>query len=510
MNINKKKLSLILISLAILIASYFLIGELKENYIFSIKVISNNEYQTLIVGKSETLFEDLELQLNNESIAKLENNNYFLVQKNDEDYEGSLGTKDNKYRLAILKEDKSKLDLMKDGEPLKLIVYNDTSYEMVDIYITYIPIVEISDSNWAEQRENEKDLYTGYISIYNYVSDNTYQKEKYFSLYHLRGNSTLDSTKRSYSIDLLDDNWNKKKVSLLGMREDDDWNLMAMSIDASMMKEKLSMEIWNYYSDYPVESRYVELIKDGKYLGLYLLTEPVDRKTLGGSTDDILIKVNNWYSREIYGESGNNSAYCQRNDKCTFEDITFKNLTIDDEDEMVKIANALHDLHEGKDNDLFEFDYNNCLDYSLYLQITMACDSTYKNERMLLIKDGDKYKLIKGAWDYDYNFRTDHLNEDYYDYILPLEYKESDEFKKDVAKLYNSIKDFYNIDSLTSKIEEYDTYITNSGALSRIVKNNRYSEGDDYGIAVNDLKNVIKQRIEYLNEYYENILKETN
>lgn len=81
MNINKKKLSLILISLAILIASYFLIGELKENYIFSIKVISNNEYQTLIVGKSETLFEDLELQLNNESIAKLENNNYFLVQK---------------------------------------------------------------------------------------------------------------------------------------------------------------------------------------------------------------------------------------------------------------------------------------------------------------------------------------------------------------------------------------------------------------------------------------------
>lgn len=508
MNKNRKKLILLVISVAILVASCFLILELKNDYIFSIKAISNKEYKEIIDNRILTTFEDFELTFNNELVSKLDNNDYYIVQKNDEEYEGSLSNKNNKYKISVLNPEDSKLNLIKNGKSIKLLIYNDKNYEIRNLYMTYIPIIEISDSNWAEYRENEKDLYTGYISVYSYLNDSTYQSKKYFSLYHRRGNSTLSSTKFSYSIDLLDDNWNSKKASLLGMREDDDWNLMSMGTDASMIKEKLSMDIWNYISEYSAECRYVELIKDGKYMGLYLLTEPVDRKTLGGNKNDILVKLNDWYTDDNYGSTFKENIKCIKEDKCVLTDATFKNMTIEDADEIIKIANELHKLYKGLDSDLFKFDYQNCLDYSLYLQITMASDSTYKNERMLLVKDSDKYKIIKGAWDFDFNFNVDNVNGNYDDYILPLEYKDSKEYNKDVAKLYESIKNYYNKDNLLSMVDECNSYISNSGALTRLVKNSYYIGSEDYQIAVSELKEAVCQRVDYLDSYYSNILSE--
>lgn len=492
----------------ILLSSCLLTRELKENYIFSVKTISNEKYNEIIKGKTETIFQDVEITLNNETIAKLENNNYYIVQKNDEKYEGNLSNKGNKYKLRILENDDSKLDLIKNGEPLKLIIYNENNYEVRNIYMTYIPIIEISESEWAEYREKDKELYTGYINLYSYLDDNTYQKEKYFSLYHRRGTSTLSSTKYSYSVDLLDDNWNNKKVSLLGMREDDDWNLLSMGTDASMIKEKLSMDIWTYLSKYSAECRYVELIKDGQYMGLYLLTEPVDRKTLGGNKNDLLVKLNDWYSDKIYGDTDITHIRCIKADKCILTDVTIKNLTIDNSTEIGRITNELHNLYKGLDSNLFEFDYQNCVDYSLYLQLTMATDNTYKNERLLLVKDGGKYRTIKGAWDFDLNFNIDNINNNYLDYILPLEYKNSKEYNKDVAKLYESIKSYYNIDNLLNIIDEYTSYISNSGALTRLVKNSYYIGSSDYDTSLDELKETIVKRVEYLDNYYSNILME--
>lgn len=474
-------------------------------------MISDEDYSELIANKEETEFEDVIVNLNDESLAKLEDNDYFLVQRNDEDYDGTLTLKEYDYKLAIIKPEKSKLELIKDGEPLTLVIYNNNNYELRNIYLSYLPVIEITNSEYYEWGDYGKDVYTSILSVYSYDEDTSaYNKQVYNAKYNARGNMTVSFDKKSYSVDLIDEEGNKINESLLGMREDDDWNLLSMGTDASFMKEKLSMDIWKQISPYSIESRYVELIKGGQYMGLYLLSEPTDIKTLNGdSQNDILVKISNWYDKDFYEETLVDESICIKQDKCILEDITFKNLEYNQEDrqKMYQIAKAFHLYYEGQESNMFEFDYENCLEYSLFLQLVMGTDNTYKNERILLVKDGDKYKLTKGAWDFDYNFKAEYVYTDFYDYVLPLAWKDSKDYYKDVANLYETIKDYYNEDNLISKIEEYNEYITNSGVLKRLVKNNFYVESENYDTAVSTLKNVIKQRTAYVDSYYENILK---
>lgn len=510
MNNLFKKIIILLLSILCLVGVYFLSEKLDKDYIFSIEIINRERLDEIIENKTEISFDDVELKFNNDNIAKLNNNDYYIIERNDEEYEGTLSIKDNKYNLLLLSPSKSKLDLIKNGEPLKLLIYNNESYEIRDIYMTYIPIIEINDSKYLEYRDNGKDLYSGNINLYEYINDSTYQREAYYTLYHVRGNSTANNYKKSYSIDLRDDNLEPLKTSLLGLRADDDYNLLSMGTDASYMKEKLSMEIWKELSDYSVGSKYVEVIKDGEYIGLYLLSEPVDIKTFGGSKKDgdIYVKVHNWYEKDYYGEAESSDVFCLKEDKCILDEITYKNVTTDERDEMARISRAFRSLYDGSDTDLFEFDYENCVDYSLFLNLVMGTDNTYKNERMLLVKNGDEYKLYKSAWDFDYNFKYSYVAKLFEDKILPTEYKNSDEYKKDVARLYESLSNFYNIDNLLSILEDYNEYISNSGVLTRIVENNSYLGSNNYLESYITLRSTIKNRVRYLDYYYNNLLQE--
>lgn len=86
--------------------------------------------------------------------------------------------------------------------------------------------------------------------------------------------------KKEYRLEL-----NQRK-SLLGMREDDDWLLLAMYFDFPRMRVKMSFDLWR--SLYPFDqtailpaSEYIALYLDGSLQGLYLLTEEIDRRLLG-------------------------------------------------------------------------------------------------------------------------------------------------------------------------------------------------------------------------------------
>lgn len=145
-------------------ACYFY-NMLKSEYILSIKMISNERYEELISNRQEYIFEDLIINLNNESIARLDTGEYYLVQRNDEDYDGTLSINEYDVKLAILKPEKSKLELIKDNTPLKLLIYNNDNYELRDIYLTYIPIIQISNSEYYEYRDSGKDVYTSILKL---------------------------------------------------------------------------------------------------------------------------------------------------------------------------------------------------------------------------------------------------------------------------------------------------------------------------------------------------------
>ena len=75
------------------------------------------------------------------------------------------------------------------------------------------------------------------------------------------------------------------------MREDQSWILDAMWLDCSKMRNRVCFDLWNdfntlYYSNTEPEAVNathgypVEMILDGAYHGLYILSDRIDRKQL--------------------------------------------------------------------------------------------------------------------------------------------------------------------------------------------------------------------------------------
>lgn len=108
---------------------------------------------------------------------------------------------------------------------------------------------------------------------------------------HVRGVTSAGKPKKSFGIELWDENGEELDAHLLGYRNDGDWILDAMYSDHSRMRNRLIFDIWNAIDDLPYEKdnqyqcngtqgEFVEVFTKGKYNGLYCFTDKVDRKKL--------------------------------------------------------------------------------------------------------------------------------------------------------------------------------------------------------------------------------------
>lgn len=106
-----------------------------------------------------------------------------------------------------------------------------------------------------------------------------------------RGNGALRYPKKSYNFKLKDVGGNKREAKLLGIRNDNSWILDAMYLDLSRMRNRVSFDLWNTFNKpYYVDERpkamsgtrgeYIEMFINGKYAGIYSLSDRIDRKQL--------------------------------------------------------------------------------------------------------------------------------------------------------------------------------------------------------------------------------------
>lgn len=80
------------------------------------------------------------------------------------------------------------------------------------------------------------------------------------------------------------ENWIKGiKRNVLGLRNDDDWSLDPSHRDKLIFRNKLNHDLWNTIrmKKETIESRFVEVYINKKYMGLYILQEKADRKIHG-------------------------------------------------------------------------------------------------------------------------------------------------------------------------------------------------------------------------------------
>lgn len=92
-----------------------------------------------------------------------------------------------------------------------------------------------------------------------------------------RGNSTQGFDKKTYGIELRDAADEDISVNLFGMGGEEDWILHAMVIDKTQLRIPMSFYLAQQMGNYAADWRYVEVVLNGEYQGLYILTERIKR-----------------------------------------------------------------------------------------------------------------------------------------------------------------------------------------------------------------------------------------
>ena len=99
------------------------------------------------------------------------------------------------------------------------------------------------------------------------------------------GNITIESRgaysqslpQKPYKITTVDTESAELNVSLLGMPEEHDWNLIANYNDKVFMRNKLAYQVFTDMGHYAARNQYCEVVVNGIYQGIYLLMESIKR-----------------------------------------------------------------------------------------------------------------------------------------------------------------------------------------------------------------------------------------
>lgn len=89
------------------------------------------------------------------------------------------------------------------------------------------------------------------------------------------------SPKKPYSIELRDDLGNDKPIGFFGWTKMEDWALIAPYSDKTLMRDALTYYLAGSFMSYAPKTRFCELVLNGQYQGVYVLTENIKRKRLG-------------------------------------------------------------------------------------------------------------------------------------------------------------------------------------------------------------------------------------
>lgn len=93
----------------------------------------------------------------------------------------------------------------------------------------------------------------------------------------LQGETSRTLTKKSYQVELVDDQEDERDLPLLGMPAHSDWVLHSCGFDPTCMRNALAYGLAERLGHYAPRTRFVELLVDDEYAGLYVLVERIRR-----------------------------------------------------------------------------------------------------------------------------------------------------------------------------------------------------------------------------------------
>ena len=235
--------------------------------------------------------------------------------------------------------------------------------------------------------------------------------------FKIRGTSSQQYDKKSYRVELWADETGIEMAdtTFLGLRSDDDWNLEAMWAQPLRLRDKVANELWMEMYQLPyaesepdalpgIRMVYADVFINDEYVGVYTLTERMDRKQLG------LRKYNGDIRGVLYKGNGPGAP--------TFDSLPGFDNTLDTWDNYEWVYpnesdTAINWTHlysftnfvmNASDNVFYsqysaQFDKDNAIDYYLFINSLMAMDNMGRNLFLARYKKSSTYMYL--PWDLD-------------------------------------------------------------------------------------------------------------
>ena len=285
--------------------------------------------------------------------------------------------------------------------------------------------------------------------------------EGYVALRYRGNSSYATSDKKPYSFRPLDkpleQGGEKKKVDILGMGKDNDWALLAPYADKSMIRDLLAFEVSRPWMEYVPQGRLCELILDGTYYGVYILTEVVSKgkhrlnlEDPGTEGDEItggyLMEVDRsegmTYISRYHPVSMNGTQYLQRYIHIQYKSPDYEDLT---QEQVKYITGRIHQMETALWNYRVGgttayrdyLDMTNFVDYQIAMEFGHNVDAYRLSGKFYKRRDSESPRFMMALWDmnlaygnsnYYQGWRTDTwvyqmndiLNSNYEPYMVPF------------------------------------------------------------------------------------------
>jgi len=207
--------------------------------------------------------------------------------------------------------------------------------------------------------------------------------------------------KKNYRIEL------SQAKSLLGMRNDDDWDLYALYMDYTRLRNKLGFDLWGSLKEtnptaFAPKSKYVLLYLNGEFHGLYLLAERADRNLFElddaqNTIDSSLIFQSKGYTflRHYYKDNWDQD-WPNEYEGYYIEGVILPDL-------IYFIKNTPDEVFFSESNGIYTlFDKLNLIDFFVYNYFVLHID--FWNNNFYIIRNSYPSKFILIPWDYDHSF----------------------------------------------------------------------------------------------------------
>jgi|GEM_PF-7103602 Spore coat assembly protein len=428
------------------------------------------EYNTKYKESRKSLISDL--YFDDKKLPKdTDDNKFFLpLSMNNDTFEsGTITYNENNIQLYFVQmtenvfENLDKEYLISNNK-LLIMVAVDTENEMYTVcrlVFTGLPIITVNNKDEVRNYDYPIDRNDSKAEMRLFDTKQNVMESDI--LIHTRGGSSSSFPKIGYKMNLIDANGEGVNMNLLNLRKDDDWVLVPMYSDESMIRDKLTYDLWSEYgatnNDYAIhngpEAEYIELFINDRYWGLYMLVVPVDKKQQDLADNEILCKIEDWVVPTV-------SRLRRARTSNAVNSITIKKPDAPTQETWNNIADFVDLWFEMPREDFIKkapemVDIDNVIDFWILLNLTKGKDNAWKNMYLTWKMNADgTYKVLISPWDCDLSWGVMWQDQN------PLLWEYTFHF-------YNEILDFrlgdriirYNIDNAVDKLQARWTELRN-------------------------------------------------